>query len=187
MIISLGDFMAIDVHACVGGTAVRDDINKLRNGVHVVVGTPGRVYDMINRRALRLQNVKLFVLDEVSSSGVGHTSKQAPKTAFVLGLWSAEMAYMLTGGVYNMFVCVVLLVQADEMLSRGFKEQIYDVFRFLPEKVQCALFSATMPLDVSTNKMTPTTLQQFECVCMVSDDRVQSFCVNAAERRIPLL
>ena len=57
--------MDIEVHACVGGTAVRDDITKLRNGVHVVVGTPGRVYDMINRRALRLQNVKLFVLDEV--------------------------------------------------------------------------------------------------------------------------
>jgi superfamily II DNA/RNA helicase len=34
------------------------------------------------------------------------------------------------------------------MLSRGFKEQIYDVFKFLPEKVQCALFSATMPLEV---------------------------------------
>jgi superfamily II DNA/RNA helicase len=34
------------------------------------------------------------------------------------------------------------------MLSRGFKDQIYDVFQFLPEKVQVALFSATMPLDV---------------------------------------
>jgi translation initiation factor 4A len=40
------------------------------------------------------------------------------------------------------------------MLSRGFKDQIYDVFKFLPEKVQCALFSATMPLEVLdvTNK-----------------------------------
>lgn len=107
VLISLGDFMELDVHACVGGTAVRDDISKLRSGVHVVVGTPGRVYDMINRRALKLSYVKLFVLDE-----------------------------------------------ADEMLSRGFKEQIYDVFKFLPEKVQCALFSATMPLEVLevTNK-----------------------------------
>ena len=69
--------------------------------MHVVVGTPGRVYDMINRRALKLNAVKLFILDE-----------------------------------------------ADEMLSRGFKDQIYDVFQFLPEKVQVALFSATMPLDV---------------------------------------
>jgi translation initiation factor 4A len=34
------------------------------------------------------------------------------------------------------------------MLSRGFKEQIYDVFKYMPEHVQSAIFSATMPLDV---------------------------------------
>lgn len=101
VLVSLGDFMVAKVHACVGGTAVRDDIRTLQEGVHVVVGTPGRVYDMINRRALSMEQVKLFVLDE-----------------------------------------------ADEMLSRGFKDQIYEVFKFLPETVQVALFSATMPLDV---------------------------------------
>ncbi|GLE03733.1 hypothetical protein PINS_up012635 [Pythium insidiosum] len=101
VIVAIGDYMSVQVHACVGGTAVRDDIRTLQQGVHVVVGTPGRVGDMINRRALRTDEVKLFVLDE-----------------------------------------------ADEMLSRGFKDQIYEVFRFLPEKVQVALFSATMPLDV---------------------------------------
>jgi translation initiation factor 4A len=101
VISSLGDFMNIRIHACVGGTAVRDDIRTLQEGVHVVVGTPGRVYDMINRRALRLDHVALFVLDE-----------------------------------------------ADEMLSRGFKEQIYDVFKYMPETVQCTIFSATMPLEV---------------------------------------
>lgn len=101
VIMALGDFMQARVHACVGGTAVRDDIRILQEGVHIVVGTPGRVYDMINRRALSMDNVQLFVLDE-----------------------------------------------ADEMLSRGFKDQIYDVFKFLPEKVQVALFSATMPLEV---------------------------------------
>mmetsp|Transcript_9204 Transcript_9204/g.18901 ORF Transcript_9204/g.18901 Transcript_9204/m.18901 type:complete len:400 (+) Transcript_9204:87-1286(+) len=101
VITALGDFMSIRIHACVGGTAVRDDIRTLQDGVHVVVGTPGRVYDMINRRALRLDSVALFVLDE-----------------------------------------------ADEMLSRGFKEQIYDVFKYMPETVQCTIFSATMPLEV---------------------------------------
>jgi translation initiation factor 4A len=101
VIVALGDFMNVRTHACVGGTAVRDDIRTLQAGVHVVVGTPGRVFDMINRRALRLNEVRLFALDE-----------------------------------------------ADEMLSRGFKDQIYDVFKFLPENVQVALFSATMPLDI---------------------------------------
>mmetsp|Transcript_20733 Transcript_20733/g.42657 ORF Transcript_20733/g.42657 Transcript_20733/m.42657 type:complete len:412 (-) Transcript_20733:1221-2456(-) len=101
VVLALGDYMDIKVHACVGGTAVRDDIRTLQQGVHVVVGTPGRVNDMITRRALRLENMKQFFLDE-----------------------------------------------ADEMLSRGFKEQIYDIFKFLPEQVQVCLFSATMPLDV---------------------------------------
>jgi len=101
VVIALGDYMSIKVHACVGGTAVRDDIRTLQAGVHIVVGTPGRVYDMINRRALRLDNIRQFFLDE-----------------------------------------------ADEMLSRGFKDQIYDIFKFLPEEVQVCLFSATMPLDV---------------------------------------
>jgi len=99
--VALGDYLKMEIHACVGGTAVRDDIRKLQEGVHVVVGTPGRVFDMINRGALRLEDCKLFILDE-----------------------------------------------ADEMLSRGFKDQIYDIFKFLPEKVQVALFSATMPMEV---------------------------------------
>jgi len=101
VVIALGDYMELQVHACVGGAAVRDDIRTLQGGVHVVVGTPGRVYDMINRRALRLDSIRQFFLDE-----------------------------------------------ADEMLSRGFKDQIYDIFKFLPESVQVCLFSATMPLDV---------------------------------------
>ncbi len=79
VVIALGDYMNIECHACVGGTNVREDMAKLQEGVHVVVGTPGRVYDMINRRALRTDTIKIFCLDE-----------------------------------------------ADEMLSRGFKDQIYE-------------------------------------------------------------
>eukprot|EP00249_Psilotum_nudum_P007899 c20900_g3_i1 orf=172-684(+) len=41
---ALGDYLQVKVHACVGGTSVREDQRILMNGVHVVVGTPGRVY-----------------------------------------------------------------------------------------------------------------------------------------------
>ena len=41
-----------------------------------------------------------------------------------------------------------VLDEADEMLSRGFKDQIYDVFRKLPSNMQVILLSATMPADV---------------------------------------
>jgi len=106
---ALGDFLSVSSHACIGGTLVRDDMAALRQGVQIVVGTPGRVYDMVNRQCMVLDSVKLFVLDE-----------------------------------------------ADEMLSRGFKDQIYDIFQHLPSRVQVCLFSATMPpeiLDISNRFM----------------------------------
>ncbi len=52
VVLALGDYMDAQCHACIGGTNVREDLRKLSQGVHVVVGTPGRVFDMINRRAL---------------------------------------------------------------------------------------------------------------------------------------
>jgi len=42
----------------------------------------------------------------------------------------------------------MVLDEADEMLNRGFKEQIYDIYRYLPPNVQVCLFSATLPHDV---------------------------------------
>jgi translation initiation factor 4A len=101
VVVALGDYMKIECMACIGGTLVREDMRKLESGVHVVVGTPGRVFDMINRRALIVDHMRQFVLDE-----------------------------------------------ADEMLSRGFKDQIYDIFRLLPSTTQVILLSATMPVDV---------------------------------------
>merc|ERR1719265_1314686 len=99
--LALGDYEHVKCHACIGGTSVRDDIDKLRDGQHLVVGTPGRVYDMISKRHLRVDDLITFVMDE-----------------------------------------------ADEMLSRGFKDQIYDIFKCLPPNVQVCLFSATMPTDI---------------------------------------
>merc|ERR1711976_437474 len=52
VVIALGDYLNAQCHACIGGTNVREDLASLQAGVHVVVGTPGRVFDMIQRRAL---------------------------------------------------------------------------------------------------------------------------------------
>ncbi|KVI12213.1 DNA/RNA helicase, DEAD/DEAH box type, N-terminal, partial [Cynara cardunculus var. scolymus] len=61
---ALGDYLGVKVHACVGGTSVREDQRILSAGVHVVVGTPGRVFDMLRRQSLRADYIKMFVLDE---------------------------------------------------------------------------------------------------------------------------
>ena len=56
---ALGDYLQVKCHACVGGTSVREDARILGAGVHVIVGTPGRVYDMLRRRCLRADNIKV--------------------------------------------------------------------------------------------------------------------------------
>lgn len=55
--------MNAQCHACIGGTNVREDIRKLEMGAHIVVGTPGRVYDMITRRALRMSDFISYLAD----------------------------------------------------------------------------------------------------------------------------
>jgi translation initiation factor 4A len=103
VITKLSGFMeGIVIQTMVGGTSIFEEIEQLKtNTPHVVVGTPGRIYDMIKRHALNTADLKLFVMDE-----------------------------------------------ADDMLSTGFKEQIYNIFQFFPQNIQVALFSATMPTDI---------------------------------------
>ncbi|KAH7088618.1 DEAD-domain-containing protein [Auriculariales sp. MPI-PUGE-AT-0066] len=105
LIITLSEQMNIECHACIGGSKIREDMAKLQQGIQIVVGTPGRVFDMIHRRALAIDSIKLFCLDE-----------------------------------------------ADELLSRGFGEQIDEIYKLLPQQIQVVLFSATIPdnlLDVA--------------------------------------
>lgn len=92
----------------IGGTSTEDDISALKNDTpQVIVGCPGRVHDMLRRKHINPQHIKLLVLDE-----------------------------------------------ADEMLSSGFKEQVYYIFQCLRSDIQVALFSATLPVDLMnlTNK-----------------------------------
>ena len=56
--------MNIKVHAFVGGRFVKEDIRILKAGVHVVVGTPGRIYDMMKHGFMKIDYIKLIVLDE---------------------------------------------------------------------------------------------------------------------------
>ena len=45
---------------------------------------------------------------------------------------------------------LIILDEADEMLSSGFKEQVYNIFQYMPKDVQVALFSATMPPELNS-------------------------------------
>ena len=61
---TIGKFLNLKVHLCVGGTKVADDRRALQEGVHIVVGTPGRVNDLIKRGFMTTSFVSSLVLDE---------------------------------------------------------------------------------------------------------------------------
>ena len=99
VITDIGRFEKVKVQLLVGGTSVDGDRSKLdEDPPHIVVGTPGRVHDMIRRKYLKTEKIDLIVLDE-----------------------------------------------ADEMLSAGFKDQIYKIFQYMHNDIQIGLFSATVP------------------------------------------
>lgn len=81
-----------------GGQDYSPQLKKLREGAQVIVGTPGRILDHMERGTLQLGELQTLVLDE-----------------------------------------------GDEMLRMGFIEDVETVLAALPETVQIALFSATMP------------------------------------------
>lgn len=61
---ALGQYMNLKVLSATGGNHIRNDIQALKAGIHFVVGTPGRVYDLLRRGELRLDHMKYVILDE---------------------------------------------------------------------------------------------------------------------------
>jgi len=63
-IMSLKKFIGLRIASVFGGSSIINQIRNLERGVEIIVGTPGRVKDLIDRGILKLEKVKLFVLDE---------------------------------------------------------------------------------------------------------------------------
>lgn len=103
VIFELGRFLIkLNIIQCVGGDNVRDNIDEIKSKKpQIIVGTPGRIFDLINRHSIITKHIKTFCLDE-----------------------------------------------ADEMLSQGFKSQIHDIFKYMPEDVQACVFSATLSPEI---------------------------------------
>ena len=92
---------AIKVVPIYGGADFARQVGQLVKGAKIVVGTPGRVLDHLERKSLKLKNCDMLILDE-----------------------------------------------ADEMLSMGFRPDIEKIIAKFKAKPQMLLFSATMPNDI---------------------------------------
>ena len=97
----LGEYLKIKICLLIGGTKLHKNIEQLKDGAQVLVGSPGRVLDLLNKKRLSLTDLKIFVLDE-----------------------------------------------ADEMLSKGFLDDIKQILSFIPTTCKNLLFSATMPKEI---------------------------------------
>ncbi len=96
-----GKYSQARILAVYGGQPYSPQINQIRRGVDIIVGTPGRLIDLIEKDILDLSEIRVVVLDE-----------------------------------------------ADEMLSMGFIEEIESILTKVPAERQTALFSATMPAEI---------------------------------------
>lgn len=141
---SISSHMNVCVKKFVGGTPVMDDRKSIEEqNPHVVIGCPGRIFDLIRRGYLDVRSVKIFVVDE-----------------------------------------------ADEMLSKGFQEQIQSIFQWLPNDVQVGIFSATLTREVmeltpkfmrdpveitmTADKLTLEGIRQYYIACDYDDDKFDS-------------
>jgi translation initiation factor 4A len=99
---SLSQYMDnVSMSLVIGGTSVRECRDELEKSPKIVVGTPGRILDMIQRKSLYTTDIDMVIFDE-----------------------------------------------ADEILSKGFKETIVQIIRFIKKDAQICLFSATMPEEI---------------------------------------
>ncbi|MBD23699.1 MAG: ATP-dependent RNA helicase [Candidatus Marinimicrobia bacterium] len=98
---NLSKYMNINIITLIGKTSINDSIEKLSSNPHIVIGTPGRILDMIQRKYLFTNKINTLIFDE-----------------------------------------------ADEILSSGFIETIYNIIRYCSNNTQICLFSATIPNDI---------------------------------------
>ncbi|CAA2969094.1 DEAD-box ATP-dependent RNA helicase 8 [Olea europaea subsp. europaea] len=101
----LGKHLEIQVMVTTGGTSLKDDIMRLYQPVHLLVGTPGRILDLAKRGICILRDCSILVMDE-----------------------------------------------ADKLLSPEFQPSIEQLIRFLPTNRQILMFSATFPVTVKDFK-----------------------------------
>ncbi|KAI3637028.1 hypothetical protein MIR68_001258 [Amoeboaphelidium protococcarum] len=129
VVLALGDYMKVECFACIGGTSVGDDIRMLEAGVHIVVGTPGRVFHMVSEGHLKVDKLKMFILDEADEMlGQGFKAQiydvfqHLPTTTQVV-LLSATMSDQVLEVTRNFMKNPThILVKRDELTLEGIRQ-----------------------------------------------------------------
>ena len=81
-----------------GGVSINNQINKLENGINIIIGTPGRIIDLYKRRKLRLNEIRFVVVDEADRMfDMGFT----PDVKYILNQIHSEYQFMLFSATFD--------------------------------------------------------------------------------------
>ena len=149
----LGEYLKVKVCLLIGGTRVGADIDKLKEGPQVLVGSPGRVLDLIGKKKISLGYLQSFVLDEADemlSKGFLPTIKEIisliPNTAKIL-LFSATMPKDIVEMTTKfMKDPAKILVKNEELTLEGIKQ--YYVFLKREDKLD-VLFQIYRGIEIA--------------------------------------
>ena len=121
----------IEVVAVYGGQSISEQQRRIRRGVDVVVGTPGRILDLIARKDLNFQNLKIFVLDEADEmlnmgfiEDIEAIMEHTPKEKRTL-LFSATMPDRIVKLAKKYMKSAVKLEVDKAQPTTGLTDQIY--------------------------------------------------------------
>ena len=133
VISAIGYHTSVKVHAVIGGKSIEEDVQTLQLGVQILSGTPGRVYDMINRKALKTKSMKMLILDEADEMLNGNFKIQIyelyrylpPVQIVIVSATMPKAVLEMT----NLFMKkpLSILVKRDELTLDGIKQFFVNV------------------------------------------------------------
>jgi len=141
---------------CIGGTPVSIDKNEIRRGKHMVIGTPGRIFDLINRNILDTKSIKMLIMDEAdkllsSFSQNIYEIFQYMNPDIQVALYSAtitnEIIQITKKFMRNPFM---LLVKTDDLTLEGIKQYYVNVSQ---EKYKQATLEDLLSGKLSLNQL----------------------------------
>ena len=109
---------SISIATVCGGIPIKPQIERLKSTTHIVVATPGRLADLINRKAIDIKNISYFILDEADEmvsalkEGLDSIIKEIPKSRRTL-LFTATMPGTIKQLVQNYMSKHVVYIEAD--------------------------------------------------------------------------
>lgn len=120
--LELSKHIGLKVMVTTGGTNLSEDILRLQSTVHLIIATPGRILDLMDKGIAKVDKCRKLILDEV------------PR--------------LLLCTIKNVKEYEYIILQADKLLSQDFKGILDRIISFLPKQRQILLYSATFPMTV---------------------------------------